>query len=44
MSSIQGTLIIVLINVLSKEGRRGLRDEVGRILLKGVSGGSGSGC
>jgi len=25
-------------------GRRGLREEVGRILLKGVSGGSGSGC
>jgi len=25
-------------NVLSKEGRRGLREEVGRILAKGVSG------
>jgi len=31
-------------NVLSKEGRRCLREEVGRILSKGVSGGSGSGC
>jgi len=31
-------------NVLSKECRRGLRNEVGRILAKGVSGESGSGC
>jgi len=31
-------------NVLSKEGRRNLRVEVGRILSKGESGGSGGGC
>jgi len=31
-------------NVLTKEGRRTLRAEVGRILSKGESGGSGGGC
>jgi hypothetical protein len=31
-------------NVMSKEGMRGLKEEVGMILSKGESGGSGSGC
>jgi hypothetical protein len=31
-------------NVLSKEGRRGLREEVGRILAKGVTEVSVNGC
>jgi len=31
-------------NVLSKEGRRGLRAEIGRILAKRVSRESGSSC
>jgi len=31
-------------NVLSKEERRGLREEVGQILAKGESEGSGGGC
>jgi hypothetical protein len=31
-------------NVLSKEGRRDLRAAVGRILSKGESRGSGTGC
>jgi hypothetical protein len=31
-------------NVLSKKGRQSLREEVGRILSKGESGGSGGIC
>ena len=30
-------------NILSKEGRRELREQAGRILAKGVTGGSGGG-